>query len=150
MIPEQTKEVMTEDGYFRSGDLGYMKKGYLYICGRLKNVIIGPSGENIYPENIESEINSYAFVEESVVYQDSKQRIVAKIVLNYDELKSSHPQMKENSTNLSSIITNHLKELKFTVNSRVSNFSKIKDVIEHPEPFEKTPKKSIKRYLYTK
>jgi len=84
--PEKTKEVLTDDGWFKSGDLGFLDKdGYLFLKGRSKNVIIGSNGKNIYPEEIESVINENNFVLESLVYESSG-KIVARIHLNYEEL----------------------------------------------------------------
>ncbi|MEA2104498.1 MAG: AMP-binding protein, partial [Candidatus Cloacimonadota bacterium] len=83
--PERTKEVFTEDGWFKTGDLGILKKNnYLFIRGRIKNVIIGQSGENIFPEDIEAVINEHNFVLESIVYKRAN-KLVARIFLNYDE-----------------------------------------------------------------
>ena len=81
--PERTAEVFTEDGWFKTGDLGcFDKKGRLFIKGRLKAMILGPSGENIYPEEIESVLNASEIVEESLVYESEKGEIVALVVLN--------------------------------------------------------------------
>lgn len=135
---EQTAQVI-KDGWFFTGDLGYLDDdGYLYISGRSKNVIIGPSGENIYPEQIESIINQNKYVVDSLVMElDGK--LVAKIHLEYenlDEYKQLH-------------LESFLEEMRKDVNAKVSNFSKMVKFIEEKEPFVKTPTKKIKRYLYT-
>jgi len=146
--PEKTKEVFTEDGWFKTGDLGIMKNGYLYIKGRLKNVIIGSSGENIYPENIESIINRNPYVLESIVYKvDGK--ILARVHLNYDFIDKEHKAKRSNEKLMREFISNLLLEIRNDVNMKVSSFSSINKIIEQPVPFEKTPTKKIKRYLYT-
>ncbi len=84
--PEKTKEVLTDDGWFISGDLGYLDKdGYLFLKGRSKNVIIGSNGKNIYPEEIESVISENPFVLETLVYETGG-KIIARVHLNYEEL----------------------------------------------------------------
>lgn len=145
--PQLTKEVFTDDGYFKTGDLGILSKNnYLYIKGRIKNIIIGPSGENIYPEEIENIINEHEYTLESLVYeQDNK--ITARIFLNYELIDSiAH---KWDTVKLKKHINKILEDIKISTNQRVSQFSKINQIIEQQEPFEKTPTKKIKRYLYT-
>jgi len=147
-----TSEVFTEDGWFRTGDLGsFGDDGYLYIKGRIKNMILGPSGENIYPESIESVINSCAFVEDSVVVED-KGILVALVQLNYEDLKNKFEEMKEDAAEsgrqLQDYLSHHLAEIKKSVNAQLNNFSKIGLMLEQKNPFEKTPTKKIKRYLY--
>jgi long-chain acyl-CoA synthetase len=147
--PEKTKEVLTEDGWFKSGDLGYLDKdGYLFLKGRSKNVIIGSNGKNIYPEEIESVINENEYVLESLVYY-AEGKLVARVHLNYEALDEGlnlkNMNEKEVRKNIDKLLDNLLK----AVNSRVSTFSKLNKIIEQPEPFEKTPTKKIKRYLYT-
>ena len=142
-----TKSVFTSDGYFKTGDLGQVKRGYLYIKGRLKNVIVGSSGENIYPEEIEYIINANEFVNESLVLErDSK--LVAKIHLNYDYIDQVHGSQSYSEAKFKKEINKILNLIKSEVNSKVSNFSKISIVQEQVEPFEKTPTMKIKRYLY--
>ena len=147
--PERTKSVITKDGWFKTGDLGYMdKQGYLYIIGRLKNIIVGPSGENIYPEEIESWINQNDNVLESIVYQENGQ-LIARVHLNYEELDVEFKHKKLTETQIAKKVEAMLEDLRNEVNSKVSTFSRISRMIEQPEPFEKTPTKKIKRYLYT-
>ncbi|MFP4363113.1 MAG: AMP-binding protein [Spirochaetia bacterium] len=146
--PELTKAVFTEDGWFKTGDLGVLTKdGYLYIKGRSKNLILGPSGENIYPEEIESIINEYHYVLESMV-TEKKGKIVALVHLNYDEIMAHFGNLKESASQVSKKIGELLTSLKAEVNKRVSTFARINEVVEQKEPFEKTPTKKIKRYLY--
>lgn len=146
---QRTSEVFTDDGWFRTGDLGILKKDrYLYIKGRLKNIIIGPSGENIYPEEIEAIIVENEYALESVVYSQEN-RIIARIHLNYELLDEHYRNSKINDSQMEKIIANLLEEIRQETNVRVSQFSRINKVIEQTEPFEKTPTKKIKRYLYT-
>ncbi len=147
--PEKTKEVLTDDGWFKAGDLGYFDKdGYLFLKGRSKNVIIGSNGKNIYPEEIESVVNENSFVLESLVFE-SGGKIIARVHLNYEELdvEFGSSDVKESETRKK--IDQLLENILSNVNSRVSTFSKINKIIEQPEPFEKTPTKKIKRYLYS-
>ncbi|MCF7792720.1 MAG: AMP-binding protein [Candidatus Cloacimonetes bacterium] len=146
--PERTKEVLSDDGWFHTGDLGILTKdNYLYIKGRSKNVIIGPSGENIYPESIEAIISENEFVLESIVYSHEK-KIIARIYLNYEMIDEIHGTSQHESK-MEKIINKLLNDIKRETNSQLSQFSRISQVIEQTEPFEKTPTKKIKRYLYT-
>ncbi len=151
--PELTKEVITGDGWFKTGDLGYLDEdGYLFIRGRLKNVIIGPSGENIYPEDIESIINSFPGVLESLVTEE-KGKLVAMVHFNTDEIEAKYAHMKSKVSDFSLFVEDKYeelrKELKNYVNSKVNRFSRIHDVLIHKEEFVKTATKKIKRYLYS-
>ena len=147
--PERTARVLSSDGWFRTGDLGMMDKdGYLYIKGRMNSMIVGPSGENIYPEEIESIINRSDYVLESIVYQDNGQ-LIARIHLNYELLDKELASSKLSETQISQHIKKKLEEIRRQVNANVSAFSRINKVIEQTEPFEKTPTKKIKRFLYT-
>jgi long-chain acyl-CoA synthetase len=146
--PERTGDVMTSDGWFRTGDLGSLDgDGYLYIKGRLKNMIVGPSGENIYPEEIESVINESDEVIESLVYQADGQ-LTARVHLNYDEMDREFAGRNLGETQIAQRIRERLEALRQKVNARVTAFSRIKKILEQPEPFEKTPTNKIKRYLY--
>jgi len=146
--PEKTKEVISSDGWFRTGDLGFIDKdGYLYIKGRLKNVILGPSGENIYPEAVESIINRSEYVLESIVFLQNDQ-LSARVFLDYEKIDAHFETLKKSETEQRKIISDLLSELKVEVNSNVSSFSKIYKMIEQVNPFEKTPTQKIKRYLY--
>ena len=147
--PELTAEVITPDGWFKTGDLGkFDKDGFLFIRGRLKNIIIGASGENIYPEEIESVINNYPNVLESLVVQQ-KGKIVALVHFNLEELQSKYSELIEKGSNLAEQKMNELlKELQAHVNQNVNKFSQIQMVMIQPEPFQKTATQKIKRYLY--
>jgi len=143
---ELTRKCFTADGWFITGDRGYLDKdGYIFITGRSKNVIVGPSGENIYPEVIELKLEESIFVEETIVYQSNNQ-LVARIYPNYgyiDTLKSE----KDESVVASDII-DILESVRREVNTKLPNFSKISKVIEQTAPFIKTPTNKIKRAEY--
>ncbi|MDD2412355.1 MAG: AMP-binding protein [Bacteroidales bacterium] len=154
--PELTKEVLTEDGWFKTGDIGFIdKKNILFIKSRLKNVIISSNGENIYPEDIESVINSFKGVLESIVVE-KKGKLVALVNFNIDEMEKQYEQLKENVSNRVDEIKDELdtrveklkSELVEYVNSRVSKSSKIAYVIHIKAEFDKTPTSKIKRYKY--
>jgi len=147
--PELTKEVLTEDGWFKTGDTGcFDKSGYLFIKGRVKNMIVGASGENIYPEEIEAIINRFKYVLESIVVQQ-KGKLVALVHFNMEELQNTYQHLKDQA---GQFIEKHIeeltKELHEYVNARVNKFSRIQRVIAHLEPFQKTATKKIKRFLY--
>ncbi len=146
--PDRTREVITPDGWFHTGDLGmFDEDNYLYIKGRLKNVIIGASGENIYPEEIESVVNESELVTESLVFSVQNQ-VVARVHLNYEIIERLCADERLGETDIKKKIESLLLDLREQVNARVSKFSQISRVIEQTEPFEKTPTQKIKRYLY--
>lgn len=148
--PEMTNEVMTSDGWFKTGDLGVLDRHHnLYIKGRLKNMIVGASGENIYPEEIESVINNFRYVVESLVVQQ-KGKLVALVHINMEELEKKYNDLKsEVSKQLEEKIDELLSELQEYVNSRVNKFSQVNKIVLQPVPFQKTPTQKIKRFLYT-
>ncbi len=147
--PEQTEKVLSHEGWFHTGDLGsFDENGYLYINGRMKNVILGPSGENIYPEAVESVINRSDIVLESLVYQDQEQ-LVARIYLDYEKLDAEFSGSGFTESQVQEKIFQLLEDIRKQVNEQVSSFSRINRVIEQTESFEKTPTQKIKRYLYT-
>ncbi|MBI9104640.1 MAG: AMP-binding protein [Spirochaetales bacterium] len=149
--PEKTAEVLSEDGWFRTGDLGAVENGYLTIKGRVKNMILGANGENIYPENIENLINMQDFVEESVVFHDEETKtLVARIHINYDNFNEHVKNLRKNADVLQEDITQYLQDVKDSINKQMSKFSKIHEVVEQKEPFIKTPTLKIKRFLYSK
>jgi long-chain acyl-CoA synthetase len=146
--PERTREVITAEGWFHTGDLGVLESdGYLFIKGRLKNVILGASGENIYPEEIESVINEFEIVTESLVFAEQHQ-LAARVHLNYEMIERRCAEENLDESRITKKIEVLLLELREQVNARVSKFSQISRVIEQIEPFEKTPTQKIKRYLY--
>jgi long-chain acyl-CoA synthetase len=148
--PEMTKEVLTNDGWFKTGDLGvFDSRMNLYIKGRLKNMIVGASGENIYPEEIESVINNFRFVVESLVIQQ-KGKLVAYVHLNMEEIEKKYQNLKDDmSRQYEEKKEELLLELQEYVNSHVSKFCQINKVVLHPLPFQKTATMKIKRFLYT-
>ena len=149
---EATKEVFTEDGWFRTGDLAsFDKDGWLYIRGRLKNMILGPSGENIYPEDIESVLNQHVFISESVVTEHEGHLValvhfdMAAIEARYAELVDEWHQKKDEWIKFRDQMMAEMKEY---VNSRVNRYSRITEIVEEEEEFVKTPSKKIRRFLY--
>src|SRR5664279_5161676 len=148
--PDMTKEVLTPDGWFKTGDLGtFDQNNNLYIKGRLKNMIVGASGENIYPEEIESIINNFRFVVDSLVVQQ-KGKLVALVQINMEELEKKYQILKQDMTRqVEDIVDEVLNELQHYVNSQVNKFSQIQKVVLQPMPFQKTATLKIKRFLYT-
>ena len=148
--PEMTKGVITPDGWFKTGDLGNLdRNNNLYIKGRLKNMIVGASGENIYPEEIESIINNFRFVVDSLVVQQ-KGKLVALVQINMEELEKKYQILKQDMTrHVEDKVDEVLSELKECVNSQVNKFSQIQKVVLQPVPFQKTATLKIKRFLYT-
>ena len=154
--PELTREVLDEEGWFRTGDLATMDRdGHITIRGRSKNVIVGPSGENIYPEAIESIINSFRYVVESLVIQQGGE-LVARVYLNYEELRdqladataTARANARDNTDLFRRNVQGLLTDLRKKINQQLNAYSRISRLEEEPEPFEKTPSLKIKRYLY--
>ncbi len=137
---EATKAVFTEDGWFKTGDMGIVDRdGYLFLKGRSKCMILGPSGQNIYPEEIETVLNSLNYVVESLVIEDGG----ALTALIYPDLHQAELEgltAEQLQKNLEAQVKN--------ANDLLPNYAKVKTVEIMPEDFERTPKKSIKRYLY--
>ncbi len=162
--PQKTAEVLSEDGWFRTGDLGRISAdGSLTITGRAKNMILGSNGENIYPDQIEAIINQDQYVLESLVVQDPKTKnLVAKVLFDYERFIEQHKEsrivkefhqlerqlMQKKEVNLQDQVNTYLHELVARINKELSAFSRIGEVIEQKEPFVRTPTKKIKRYLY--
>ncbi len=146
--PEKTAEVLTEDGWFRTGDLGLIDEdGFLFIKGRLKNMILGPSGENIYPEQIESVLNEFECVSESLVYDDNG-KITARVFLNYEEIDRKFGINHLSESQVREKVTQLLEDIRQRANEQLSHYSRISKIIEQTEPFVKTPTQKTKRYLY--
>jgi len=142
---EKTAEVM-EGEWFLTGDLGHIdEEGYLFISGRSKNMILGPSGENIYPEQIEATINQQENVLDSLVFKQNNQ-LMARVHLDYEAIDKIFTGSNEK---IQKDIADYLEEMRIRINSQLSSFCKITKFIEQIEPFVKTPTKKIKRYLYT-
>lgn len=143
---ELTKEVLTEDGWFKTGDLGYLDgDNYLYIKGRSKNMILSPSGENIFPETIEEKLNMHPYVSESLVLERNGV-LEAWIYPEYSLLESKLQGTSE--VQRQKIMDEILEEIRREINEKLPPFARIKRCVEQPEPFEKTPTHKIKRYLY--
>ena len=143
---ELTQKSFTDDGWFITGDKGYLDDdGFIFITGRSKNVIVGPSGENIYPEIIESKLEESIFVEETLVYQSDKQ-LVARVYPNYGYIETLKNEKDDNI--IASDIIEILESIRREVNTKLPNFSKISKVIEQTAPFIKTPTNKIKRAEY--
>ena len=147
--PEKTKEVLSDDGWLKTGDLARMdKNNFLYVESRLKNMIVGSSGENIYPEAIESLINNFKHVVESVVVE-KKGKLVAMVYFNYEELEQQYKHLKrEVGGYVDQQVDELLEELQVYVNSRVNKFSQLQLVVAQVDPFQKTATHKIKRFLY--
>jgi len=146
--PEKTAEVMDEEGWFNTEDIGYIDEdGYFFMSGRAKNIIVGPSGENIYPEQIEAMINAHDLVADSLVF-DNEGALTARIYLDYDKLDELFGVRQKSETKTREKVADILEEIRTEVNASVSSFSRIRKVIEQREEFIKTPTKKIKRYLY--
>lgn len=152
--PELTASVLSADGWFSTGDLGVMDRhGNVTLKGRTKNMILGSSGENIYPEEIESIINEMDNVVESVVYQH-KGKLIASVYLNKEEFSKRFMELKSSAQNYQEELKRrmeiYLKELKTKVNNMVAKHAQLSDVNLREEPFEKTATMKIKRFLLNK
>ncbi|MCF8228908.1 MAG: AMP-binding protein [Bacteroidales bacterium] len=147
---EESKKILSGDGWLKTGDLGvFDRDNFLYLKGRVKNVIVGANGENVYPEEIESLINNFRHVAESIVL-NKKGKLVALVHLNMEELEKRyqylqdelHHQLEKKKQDL-------INELMEYVNARVTKFARLKMIVLHAEPFQKTPTQKIKRFLYS-
>ena len=138
---EATKQTIDENGWYHTGDLGTMDgDGNVFIKGRSKNMLLGANGQNIYPEEIEDKLNSLALVAESVVVQKGD-KLIALVHPDYDEAQTLNLGTNE----LAGVMEQNRQEL----NTMIPAYSKVSEIRIHEDEFEKTPKKSIKRFLYT-
>jgi len=138
--PKATAQVLDEDGWLHTGDLGVIdSEGNITIKGRSKNMLLGSNGQNIYPEEIEDKINNMPYVSESIIVQQSG-NLVALIYPDFDDAYA-HGLRNEDLDRI-------MEENRVALNSNLPTFSHISKVKIYPEEFEKTPKKSIKRFLY--
>ncbi|HBO26468.1 MULTISPECIES: AMP-binding protein [Culturomica] len=138
--PEATAAALDKEGWLHTGDLGLIDAdGYLFIKGRCKNMILGPSGQNIYPEEIEDRLNNMLYVTESIVVEQEG-KLVALVYPDFDAVNANHIS----DTDLPKILETNLKEL----NHLLPAYSQISRIKIYNEEFEKTPKRSIKRFLY--
>jgi len=147
--PGLTSGILTTDGWLKTGDLGvFDKQGYLYIKGRLKNVIVLSGGENIYPEEIESVINNFRHVIDSLV-MERKGKLVAYVHFNRDEIEERYSHLRQDVIDFVEQRIEELRsELLLYINRHVNKFSQVQLVLVQPVPFEKTATMKIKRYLY--
>ncbi|MBE6202581.1 MAG: long-chain fatty acid--CoA ligase [Rikenellaceae bacterium] len=150
---DATRDAFTEDGWFRTGDLGAIESdGWIYIKGRLKNMIVGPSGENIYPEDIEEVLNSNRLVAESVVLEEDG-KLIALVHFDTTALEETYDEFKHKMAVGKEQIALKMEEVKRDVmnyvNSKVNRFSKISKVVDNEGEFEKTPTKKIRRFVYS-
>jgi long-chain acyl-CoA synthetase len=146
--PEATADVFLPDGWLKTGDLGFFDdEGYLFIKGRCKNVIIGPSGENIYPEAIEQKVLQEPYFQEVVVFEENG-RLLAKAYLDYDVLDREFERNQLNDAEARKLTEDILEQARLRINTQLPAFAQIGRISEHPEPFEKTPTNKVKRYLY--
>ena len=137
---EATQEVLTEDGWFRTGDMGVIDaEGSLFIKGRTKCMILGPSGQNIYPEEVETVVNSQPYVVDSLVIEDNG-GLTALIYPDFPQ--GARDGMKQEE------FVKYLEGTLSELNKELPNYAKLKKIEVMSEDFERTPKKSIKRYLY--
>ena len=138
--PEATAEALDADGWYHTGDLGTMDaEGNIFIKGRLKNMLLGASGQNIYPEEIEDRFNAMPMVSESVVIQENN-KLVGLVCPDLDEAESIGLTRSD--------IEEVMEQNRLQLNNELPAYSKLSAIRLHDEEFEKTPKKSIKRYLY--
>lgn len=138
---EATCEVFTEDGWLKTGDLGTIDaNGFIYIRGRSKTMLLSSNGQNIFPEEIEAKLNNMPFVMESLVIERNK-KLVALVYPDYESLDSLGLNTPEN---LKTVMEENLKNL----NKLIGNYEQVSKIQLYPTEFEKTPKKSIKRFLY--
>ena len=139
--PEATAQVIDNEGWLHTGDLGIMdEEGNITIKGRSKNMLLGPSGQNIYPEEIEDKLNNMPLVCENIVLQQGDNKLVALV---YPDLEEAHAQHLDDTD-----IERVMEENRIALNRELPAYSQISRIKLYPEEFEKTPKKSIKRFLY--
>ena len=137
---EATRETIDKDGWYHTGDLGTMDEdGNVFINGRSKNMLLGPSGQNIYPEEIEDKLNSMTLVTESIVVQRNN-KLVALVYPDFDEAKNLGFTMED--------LEGIMEQNRNGLNQALPAYEKISEIVIYEQEFAKTPKKSIKRYLY--
>jgi long-chain acyl-CoA synthetase len=137
---EATAKSIDKDGWLHTGDLGTMDgDGNVFIKGRSKTMLLGANGQNIYPEEIEDKLNSLAMVNESIVIQEG-QKLIGLVHPDYDEVKVLGLSTED--------LSNVMEQNRIALNSMIPGYSKVSEIRIQEEEFEKTPKKSIKRYLY--
>ncbi|HEX9934743.1 MAG TPA: AMP-binding protein, partial [bacterium] len=147
--PQATKDTFLDGGWLKTGDLGmFDKEGYLFIKGRSKNTIIGPNGENIYPEIIEGRLlQKFPFIQQAVVYQKND-RLVAKAYLDSEMLETDHGLSRKTPEAAEALVKALLETVRTEVNKDLPSFSAIHRMVWQKEPFELTPTNKVKRYMY--
>ena len=137
---EATAQVLDKEGWYHTGDTGTMSAdGHIFIRGRIKNMLLGANGQNVYPEEIEDKLNSMAMVSESLIIQEDN-KLIALVYPDQEEAKSLGFSEED--------LQNVMEQNRIELNASIPPFCKISTIRLHPEEFAKTPKKSIKRYLY--
>ncbi len=140
-------EVFTQDGFFKTGDLGYISSdGFLSVCGRVKTMILGANGENIYPESIESILNNMEYVQESLIVP-GEGGLMALIKLDVEAMME---KLKMSAEEVQRYAVSYLQKLKKNANDQLSASSRIETTELQEEDFERTPTQKIKRFLYPK
>ena len=138
---DATRSAIDDDGWLRTGDIGYMDdEGFVFLKGRYKDMLLGPSGQNIYPEEIEARLNNLPYVEESLVIKKEK-KLVALVYPNMDAADAEGLDEQQ--------LQKKMEQNRETLNALLPAYSRIMKIELYPEEFEKTPTKKIKRYLYT-
>jgi long-chain acyl-CoA synthetase len=139
--PEATREALDADGWLRTGDLGVLDEaGHLYLRGRSKTTLVGPSGQNVYPEEIEARLNALPYVGESLVVEKGG-RLAALVYPDLERVDAEHVA----EADLLRTLENH----RLTLNARLPSWAAVARMELWPEEFEKTPTRKIKRFLYT-
>jgi long-chain acyl-CoA synthetase len=138
---EATKATIDEKGWLHTGDLGVTdSEGYIYIKGRSKSMLLGPSGQNIYPEEVEAKVNNLPYVAESVVLMNADHKLEALINLDMEAVKADGVQ---------DVLAEKMEENRKAVNKQLKAYEGILKMHIHEEEFIKTPKRSIKRFMYS-
>ncbi len=134
-----TQAVFDEDGWFHTGDIGVLKDGFLFIKGRCKSMILGASGQNIYPEALEAKMSNLPFVSECLIVERCG-KLVALVYPDFHAMDEINIQKED--------LNNIMEENRKKFNSIVANYEQVSEIVLYPKEFEKTPKRNIKRYLY--
>jgi long-chain acyl-CoA synthetase len=137
---EATKATIDTEGWLHTGDLGITDKdGFIYIKGRSKSMLLGPSGQNIYPEEIESKLCNLPYISEAVVLMNSSHRLEALVYPDYEQAKADQVEGELGA---------RMEENRKEVNKQLASYETLLKIHIHETEFEKTPKRSIKRFLY--
>ena len=138
---QATKETIDDDGWLHTGDLGIIDAdGFIFIKGRSKNMLLGPSGQNIYPEEIEAKLNNLPYIGESLVLEKDK-KLIALVHPDFEAADAD--EISENQ------LAEKIEENRKMLNDQLPSYSKITKIKLYAEEFEKTPTKKIKRFLYS-